>query len=100
MEVLLGPMRPSVAGGRVSRSRRDETRRMRKNHLWKRRYYYKKRKRKRKRREETYRLRRTLSLSLYLEMMMSVRRELSILGLVAGRYTEFFFRRLKACKHG
>lgn len=47
-------------------------------------------------REETYRLRRTHthSLSLSLEiMMMSVRRELSILGLVAGKYTEFFFRR-------
>lgn len=63
--------------------------------LWKRRYYYKKR----KRREETYRSRRTLSLSLEM-MMMSVSRMLSILGLVAGRYTEFFFRRLKACKHG
>lgn len=44
-------------------------------------------------REETYRLRRTHTLFLYLEMMMSERRELSILGLVAGRYTEFFFRR-------
>lgn len=63
---------------------------MKKEHLWKRRYYYKKR----KRREETYRLRRTLSLSLSRDdEMMSVRRELSILGLVAGRYTEFFFRR-------
>lgn len=35
-----------------------------------------------------------VGLSLSLEMMMmSVRRVLSILGLVAGRYTEFFFRR-------
>lgn len=95
MEVLLGPMRPSVAGGRVyvpAERRRDETNDQRKEKL-----FFGKggiiiigR-----RREETYRLRRTHthSLSLYLEMMMSERRELSILGLVAGRYTEFFFRR-------
>lgn len=90
MEVLLGPMRPSVAGGRVyvpAERRRDETNGKRKENSFfgKRRYDDKKRKRRNIRTAWDF-------LSLYLEMM-SVRRELSILGLVAGRYTEFFFRR-------
>lgn len=55
MEVLLGPMRPSVAGGRVyvpAEMRRDETneksKEKRKSFFGKRRYYCKKRKRRRK----------------------------------------------------
>lgn len=64
MEVLLGPMRPSVAGGRVyvpAEMRRDETndkRKKEKSSLEKGGII------REKRREETYRLRRTLSLSL------------------------------------
>lgn len=97
MEVLLGPMRPSVAGGRVdvpAERRRDETNEKRKE---KRKSFFGKgvmtigRGREEKKHTDCVGL--SLSLSLYLEMMMSVRRELSILGLVAGRYTEFFFRR-------